>query len=460
MLGSGQGSTMDMWKGTVCTSCRSIFCTDCRDPSPGPCPKCGADVQPAFCDLVDKLEAIRLQPKNLDWKDRADRLAPDRGEPGEPCADEVPSVPAPAVSTSTSEPDQKEETWFLLPEKGAKKEGPYSTRALLERCMSRTIVPAGMRIRKQSDREWSAWVNAVSKYPEMGRAIAAYKAAPKSIVHPGAGLEYFECDVPRGNGRCSDNDCPCPEVSIPRGTGYLYIDQKLVDFRRQYPTPAGARAAMRKKQNELRAGGGMFMGFYRLGPILVCEQGAKLRHLDLEVAGADAKHWWLTGKVPLRPTPSAKKASQSSFSSPTEESTSSSLKEEQDAVLRAKLAKLNMYIENLEQLSRAFSQHGEPEEMVESSLKSCKRERRDCMRILRYGKPLCEAASTLAVCGGTAAALCCGLVIIWWQPLGFSALWLKILLTVVVVPLCLLCGFVVWFEREGRYEQLCRGESL
>ena len=55
MLGSGPGSTMDMWKGTVCTSCRSIFCTDCRDPSPGPCPKCGADVQPAFCDLVDKM---------------------------------------------------------------------------------------------------------------------------------------------------------------------------------------------------------------------------------------------------------------------------------------------------------------------------------------------------------------------------------------------------------------------
>ncbi len=27
-------------------------------------------------------------------------------------------------------------------------------------------------------------------------------------------------------------------------------------------------------------------------PILVCEQGARLRHLDLDTAAADARHWW------------------------------------------------------------------------------------------------------------------------------------------------------------------------
>ena len=41
-------------------------------------------------------------------------------------------------------------------------------------------------------------------------------------------------------------------------------------------------------------------------PILVCEEGAKLRGIDMEVAAADAKRWWETGKVPLRPTPLAK----------------------------------------------------------------------------------------------------------------------------------------------------------
>jgi hypothetical protein len=120
-------------------------------------------------------------------------------------------------------------------------------------------------------------------------------------------MDYFECDVPAGNGRCSDNACPCPEVAIPRGAGYLYIDLGLVDFRRKYPTLDGAREAMRRKQEELRASarasGSVFTGFYRLGPILVCEQGAKLRGLDLAVASEDARVWWETGKVPLRPTP-------------------------------------------------------------------------------------------------------------------------------------------------------------
>jgi len=40
-------------------------------------------------------------------------------------------------------------------------------------------------------------------------------------------------------------------------------------------------------------------------PILACKQGATLRGIDLEVAAADAKYWWKTGLVPLRPTPLA-----------------------------------------------------------------------------------------------------------------------------------------------------------
>ncbi len=120
-------------------------------------------------------------------------------------------------------------------------------------------------------------------------------------------MEYFECDRPSGDGLCSDNNCPCPEVVIPRGTGYLYIEQSLVDFRRQYPTMEAARGAMRQGIERMRASYGFraMTTFYRLGPILVCEEGAKLRNLDLAVAGADAKHWWETGQVPLRATPLA-----------------------------------------------------------------------------------------------------------------------------------------------------------
>lgn len=117
-------------------------------------------------------------------------------------------------------------------------------------------------------------------------------------------MDYFQSDVPSGAGYCSDNSCPCPDMEIPRGTGYIYIEQGLVDFRRQYPTLESARMVMQKKQAEMRSNSGMNVsGFYRLGPILICEQGAKLRHLDLDVAAADAKHWWETGMVPLRATP-------------------------------------------------------------------------------------------------------------------------------------------------------------
>jgi hypothetical protein len=35
----------------------------------------------------------------------------------------------------------------------------------------------------------------------------------------------------------------------------------------------------------------------------MCEECAKSLGLDLDVAAADAKHWWETGLAPLRPTP-------------------------------------------------------------------------------------------------------------------------------------------------------------
>ena len=65
----------------------------------------------------------------------------------------------------------------------------------------------------------------------------------------------------------------------------------------------GKKMALALQQGMMGLGGQNVTAFYRIGPILVCEQGARLRKLDLKVAGADAAHWWRTGKVPLRPTP-------------------------------------------------------------------------------------------------------------------------------------------------------------
>ncbi len=126
-------------------------------------------------------------------------------------------------------------------------------------------------------------------------------------------MKYFEAKRPAGDGVCSDNACPCPQVRIPRGTGYLYIPQELVDFRRDARTDEEAdRKANRLAEEDPLAkmakqyGASSYARILPPGktnPILMCEQGARLRRIDLVIASADAKHWWKTGLVPLRVTP-------------------------------------------------------------------------------------------------------------------------------------------------------------
>lgn len=74
----------------------------------------------------------------------------------------------------------------------------------------------------------------------------------------------------RSSAVCSDNNCPCPQVVIPRGEGYIFVE----DY-----------------------GNGHFSAN------LTCEQGARLRNLDLNIAHLDAVRWWKTGYVPKRETP-------------------------------------------------------------------------------------------------------------------------------------------------------------
>ena len=124
-------------------------------------------------------------------------------------------------------------------------------------------------------------------------------------------MQYFEVPRPSGDGLCSDKACPCPETAIPRGSGYLYISQELVDFRKDCLTYAQLQKKldnMAKSDPLNNPNSGGFVRFLPAGttsPIMMCEQGAKLRGLDLKTAGADARHWWKTGLVPLRVTPLA-----------------------------------------------------------------------------------------------------------------------------------------------------------
>jgi hypothetical protein len=95
-------------------------------------------------------------------------------------------------------------------------------------------------------------------------------------------------DVLRKAAVCSDRACPCPETPIPDGTGYLYISDAAVE-----------------RMTALKEGRGGDTFGAGLMPVLVCEQGARLRGLDLRVAAEDASRWWECGRVPLRPSPMA-----------------------------------------------------------------------------------------------------------------------------------------------------------
>jgi len=114
-------------------------------------------------------------------------------------------------------------------------------------------------------------------------------------------LDYFDVSRPSGHDVCSDRECPCPDTKIPRGSGYLYISDSVVRMRSRARTDLEAQQMVANMQRDL----GAFMVFDQgqLTPILMCEQGAERRHLNLEIAARDAEYWWETGKVPLAQTP-------------------------------------------------------------------------------------------------------------------------------------------------------------
>lgn len=110
---------------------------------------------------------------------------------------------------------------------------------------------------------------------------------------------YFE--VPNNGtdaiARCSDRSCPCPETACPRGEGYIYISQNCAAYRKD------ARSAVDAAQKIRTVGG--YETQEDITAIFMCEEGAKLRGLNLEVAQKDARLWWYTGWLPLRATPKA-----------------------------------------------------------------------------------------------------------------------------------------------------------
>ena len=116
--------------------------------------------------------------------------------------------------------------------------------------------------------------------------------------------EYVEIQAPGSDGVCSDPDCPCDEVQIPRGTGFLYLSHQFVESWRQHRTLEEASDSYERQLRNL-LGQDVNIIVERTTPILVCELGARLRRLDTQIASEDARLWWEMNRVPLRPTPQA-----------------------------------------------------------------------------------------------------------------------------------------------------------
>jgi hypothetical protein len=125
----------------------------------------------------------------------------------------------------------------------------------------------------------------------------------------GSAAKEFEFPARDGDGRCSDKSCPCPEPGtlIPHGEGYLYISAEAAKFRSDCLSWKEFLAKMERFGQ--RFGGNVHFMLHDqsvINPVLMCEEGARKRNLNLEVAAADAKHWWSTGQVLMRPTPKMK----------------------------------------------------------------------------------------------------------------------------------------------------------
>lgn len=105
--------------------------------------------------------------------------------------------------------------------------------------------------------------------------------------------------------RCSDNECPCgsPGAAIPHDAGYMYISEDVVKWRRDARSTQESERKAQRLQKKARMP--VVFGQDMIAPTLMCEQGARRRGLDLEVAAADARYWWATGRAPLRVTPLA-----------------------------------------------------------------------------------------------------------------------------------------------------------
>lgn len=116
-------------------------------------------------------------------------------------------------------------------------------------------------------------------------------------------MEFFDDGSWKASGTvfCADDDCACGRGKISWGSGFLYVSPEIAVFRRIFRSQRSAEQEMHRRVLEKY---GRPVSYHcKIGPQLFCKRAARKLNLDLDLASMDAKHWWETGKAPLRATP-------------------------------------------------------------------------------------------------------------------------------------------------------------
>jgi len=163
------------------------------------------------------------------------------------------------------------------------------------------LLEKGADINARDKDGWTAMMQAAKKKHVDTVKLLKDNGAEEAKSEAGITNLYFEQERPYGDGLCSWDSCPCSSTGtpIPKGKGYLYIPQSAVDFRRDSLTWSEFMVKLNRIATRVPGGNLVFTDV----PVLVCEQGLKKLGIDPKVAAQDAKHWWSTGLIPLRPSP-------------------------------------------------------------------------------------------------------------------------------------------------------------
>ena len=110
----------------------------------------------------------------------------------------------------------------------------------------------------------------------------------------------MECPPFSGQAACSDNQCPCPNTTMPPAKGYLWIKPEVADTRKNCLSLSALQSHMSSTSTSV-----MNIDEIRIRylPLVICKEAAIRRKLDLVAAASDYSSWVKTGKVPCRATP-------------------------------------------------------------------------------------------------------------------------------------------------------------